>query len=69
MELFATTIVDATYHKADLDKVINNQKNLMTQEQKKLCRVFIKLKKIIQWNTWCLSTQKGTHRAVRRCSH
>ena len=27
MELLATTILDATYNKVDLDKVINNQKH------------------------------------------
>ena len=32
MELLATTILDATYNKVDLDKVISNQKNLTKKQ-------------------------------------
>ena len=34
MESFATTILDATYNKVDLDKVIDDHKNLTKQQQK-----------------------------------
>ena len=36
MESFATTILDATYHKVDIDKVINDQKHL-PEQQKRNC--------------------------------
>ena len=56
MELIATTILDATYNKVDLDEVISNQKHLTKKQQRELKKVLIKFKKIIQRNTWCVCT-------------
>ena len=46
MESLATIILDATYNKVDLDKVINDQKQLNKKQQRELKKVFIKLKKL-----------------------
>ena len=45
MESFATTILDSTYHKVDLDEVINNQKHLTEQQQKELHKLLSKFAK------------------------
>ena len=46
MELFDTTILNATYHKVDLDKVINNEKHLTEKQQKELHEVLTKFTKL-----------------------
>ena len=46
MELFAKTILDATFNKVNLEKVINNQKHLTKQQQKELHKVLTKFTKL-----------------------
>ena len=46
MELFTTTILDYTYQKVDLDKVINNQNHLTEQQKKELNKVLTKFTKL-----------------------
>ena len=46
MELLATTILDATYNKVDLDKVINDQKHLNKKQRRELKKVLIKYEKL-----------------------
>ena len=46
MELLATTILDATYNKVDLDKVINDQKHLNKKQRRELKKVLIKCEKL-----------------------
>ena len=46
MESFATTKLDATYHKVDLEKVINNQKHLTEQQKKEMHKVLTKFTKL-----------------------
>ena len=41
MESLATTILDATYNKVDLDKVINYQKHLNKKQRRELKKVLI----------------------------
>ena len=42
MKLLAMTILDATYNKVNLDKVINDQKHLNKKQQRELKKVLIK---------------------------
>ena len=46
MESFAMTILDSTYHKVNLGKFIDNQKNLTKQQQKELHKVLSKFAKL-----------------------
>ena len=46
MESLATTILDATYDKVDLDEVINNQKHLNKKQQRELKKVLVKFEKL-----------------------
>ena len=45
MEPLATTILDATYNKVDLDEVINDQKHLNKKQLRNLNKVLIKFEK------------------------
>ena len=46
MELLATTILDATYNKVDLDKVINSHNYLNKKQRRELKKVLIKCEKL-----------------------
>ena len=46
MESLATTILDATYNKVDLDKVICDQKHSTKKQQRELKKVIVKFKKL-----------------------
>ena len=46
MEMLTTIILDATYNKNDLDKVINDQKHLTKKQQRELKKVLIKFEKL-----------------------
>ena len=46
MELLGKTILDATYNKVDLDKVINYQKHLNKKQRRELKKVLIKYEKL-----------------------
>ena len=49
MESLATTILDVTYNKVDLDKVINNQEYFIKKQQRELKKVLIKFEKLFDW--------------------
>ena len=46
MELLARTILNATYNKVDLDKVVNDQKHLNKKQRSELKKVLIKFEKL-----------------------
>ena len=46
MESLATTILDATYNKFDLDEVISNQRHLTKKQQRELKKVLVKFEKL-----------------------
>ena len=46
MEMLGATILDATYNKVDLDKVIDNQKHLNKKQQRELKKVLVKFEKL-----------------------
>ena len=46
VESLTTTILDATYNKVDLDKVINDQKHLNKKQQRELKKVLVKFEKL-----------------------
>ena len=68
MESLATTILDATYNKVNLDEVISDQKHLTKKTTKGTKESFYQIRKTIQWNTCHVSALKVSHRAVSRRS-
>ena len=56
MESLTTTILDATYNKGDLDKVISNQKNLTKKQQRNWKRFLLNSKKIFDRTLACVHT-------------
>jgi hypothetical protein len=62
LECFATEILDAKYEKTDVAEVVKGLTHLNAHQKVDLLQVLQENNKMFKkWNSWSLSTQKGTH--------
>ena len=60
MELLATTILDVTYHRVDIDEVINNQKHLTKNNEGNFAKSLSNSKNYLMEQLVIIHTERST---------